>query len=412
MIKLPPLAPSVLDERTVTSMIKPELDKSHVNRIDQIKNELDPNSEYNKYYTLGERVFKDLRRELGFKVTGLIGDKPKWVYDRLQEWGIDYDSLDARDRRDVLKKLRLEFKTHVKRERSRINKEISQLKGEVKEGEEQLHLKQKLIEKMGGAAAAMEDMVNKPMVMEKPQGSSVHHLLNFISDLYSAVTPDINIDIHSLGNIAAFVVEHDWNKAFAGAQDFHGGVVKLPYDSCVFEFRVSGVRVLCATVQGEYDDIQIRCFFGVKGVWLSSSDYIWKSDNIQSVNDKSVKSGFVSHRVSMAFLKLLTEQIRVVCIMLDAEVATTELVRTPTNPQEKRRPSGKNIMKDYHVVSLSKRTRAALPVGEEFSRGSHTKRRLHFRRGHWRHYADHKTWINWVLVGDPDLGFVDKHYKL
>lgn len=37
---------------------------------------------------------------------------------------------------------------------------------------------------------------------------------------------------------------------------------------------------------------------------------------------------------------------------------------------------------------------------------------MHFRRGHWRHYQDHRTWIKWCLVGDPDLGFVDKHYKL
>jgi hypothetical protein len=40
------------------------------------------------------------------------------------------------------------------------------------------------------------------------------------------------------------------------------------------------------------------------------------------------------------------------------------------------------------------------------------KRRLHFRRGHFRHFDGWKTWVNWCLVGDPDLGFVDKHYKL
>lgn len=37
---------------------------------------------------------------------------------------------------------------------------------------------------------------------------------------------------------------------------------------------------------------------------------------------------------------------------------------------------------------------------------------LHFRRGHWRHYGEYKTWIKWMLVGDPELGFVDKMYKL
>jgi hypothetical protein len=30
----------------------------------------------------------------------------------------------------------------------------------------------------------------------------------------------------------------------------------------------------------------------------------------------------------------------------------------------------------------------------------------------WRHFVSHKTWIKWTLVGDPDLGFIDKEYRL
>ena len=44
--------------------------------------------------------------------------------------------------------------------------------------------------------------------------------------------------------------------------------------------------------------------------------------------------------------------------------------------------------------------------------GTHRSPRLHFRRGHWRHYEDHKTWIRWQMVGNPDLGFVEKQYRL
>lgn len=42
----------------------------------------------------------------------------------------------------------------------------------------------------------------------------------------------------------------------------------------------------------------------------------------------------------------------------------------------------------------------------------HTRKRLHFRRSHWRHYVSHKTKIPWTLVGDPNLGFVEKEYRL
>jgi hypothetical protein len=38
--------------------------------------------------------------------------------------------------------------------------------------------------------------------------------------------------------------------------------------------------------------------------------------------------------------------------------------------------------------------------------------RLHFRRGHHRHYENYKLWIKWQLVGNPDIGFIDKDYKL
>jgi hypothetical protein len=45
-------------------------------------------------------------------------------------------------------------------------------------------------------------------------------------------------------------------------------------------------------------------------------------------------------------------------------------------------------------------------------RSTHRSPRLHFRRRHWRHFVNHKTWIKWTLVGDPDLGFIDKDYRL
>lgn len=50
------------------------------------------------------------------------------------------------------------------------------------------------------------------------------------------------------------------------------------------------------------------------------------------------------------------------------------------------------------------------------------------RRGHYRHYSNpdagsikyvndggfwlSKDWINWMLVGDPDVGIVEKEYRL
>ncbi len=46
------------------------------------------------------------------------------------------------------------------------------------------------------------------------------------------------------------------------------------------------------------------------------------------------------------------------------------------------------------------------------AKGGSRRTRLHVVRGHWRHYEEHKTWIKWHLRGDPDLGFIQKHYSL
>lgn len=45
--------------------------------------------------------------------------------------------------------------------------------------------------------------------------------------------------------------------------------------------------------------------------------------------------------------------------------------------------------------------------------GTHASPRLHERRGHWRTIADgRKVWVRDCLVGDPDLGVVEKDYLL
>jgi hypothetical protein len=104
----------------------------------------------------------------------------------------------------------------------------------------------------------------------------------------------------------------------------------------------------------------------------------------------------------------LWDQVKAICVALDAEVATSTVVRAPHKLNEKRIRDGKAPIVDYRVVDLSRRHRIANPSG--LHEGG--KKRLHFRRGHWRHYETTKTWVRWCLVGNPDLGFIQKHYSL
>lgn len=184
-----------------------------------------------------------------------------------------------------------------------------------------------------------------------------------------------------------FVVKHDWAKAFENASGIED-LIKLPYEICCFEFRFSGktfIAIACeneAVEQGVQFTLLVQC----GNAW-----YCWSGEK----KDDAVTA-------------FAWKQIRAICIALDADVATHEVVRAPHKLNEKRVKNGKEPLSDYHVVDLAKRHRVSNPLHGH----SGSKKRLHFRRGHWRHYEAMKVWVRWCLVGDPDLGFIQKNYTL
>lgn len=188
-----------------------------------------------------------------------------------------------------------------------------------------------------------------------------------------------------------FVVKHDWANAFKTASGLEDGI-KLPYEYCSFEFRLNGNTVLIhafeVPVSDEYKDgICLNAMVECLDHWMMLSEDSGDQDNC---------------------LGFLWTQIRAICIALDAEVATEEVVRAPSALNAKRVKAGKIPLRDYHIVDLSRRHRVANPLAGE----SGVRHRMHFVRGHWRHYEEHKTWIKWHLRGNPDLGFIQKHYSL
>lgn len=182
-----------------------------------------------------------------------------------------------------------------------------------------------------------------------------------------------------------FVIKHDWAAAFSGTEVSVGDIVP-PYDQCVFEFRYNGRTVMGVWEQSDADRCAVIVEFG--DIWFA----------IGSIG------------MDHPFIELVRDQIRAVCVSLDADVATSEIVRAPHKLNEKRARKGELPLSDYHVVDLAKRHRIANPSAG-VSEPAHHKR-LHFVRGHWRHYETSKTWIKWHLRGNPDLGFIQKHYQL
>lgn len=248
--------------------------------------------------------------------------------------------------------------------------------------------------------------VNGGAVMQKPHSSRAHALTEAIR---GGRAIKMRVDASGIArawliqaaseNIGeVFVVEHDWAAAFKGAHDFDDvqNKIRLPYPVMCFEFALSGKRI-CVLAASSHDEgfdvllapvVELRT--SVPGAWLMLEPCpLWDP-----------------------ILNWLQLQVRAICIALEAEVAETDVIRAPYRLNRARERRGKLPAYDHHIIKLAHRSRAASLPPQDGEREPGTKKRLHFRRGHFRHYENHKVWIKWMLVGDPDLGFIDKQYRM
>lgn len=257
------------------------------------------------------------------------------------------------------------------------------------------------------ARTAMEEAAawcgaDHPLVLERNDVSRLHKLKYACTNNHLIGNDgDIIENDDALDHIEhSFVVRHDWAGAFEKATGIEDEI-KLPYEISAFEFRLAGKTIIAVAVQPDekHETAEVPAGIARFTAFLESSHDWWVplAGSEQNKDDKLVD--------------FLWKQIRAICIALDAEVATTEVVRAPANLNEKRVAKGKPPICEYRIVDLAKRHRIANPL--KGSGEATAKRRMHFRRGHWRHFASGiKTWVRWCLVGDPELGFIHKHYRL
>lgn len=250
--------------------------------------------------------------------------------------------------------------------------------------------------------------------LERPSGSSVHHLREaFLGDKVYLIsqTPD-HAALPYAGAVeeasdACFVVQHDWAQAFHQARDFVSGEIRLPYDVCLFDFKVSGRRIVVLAITMLDSDVMLQFAICGDRCWLFPLDSWFYSDGRWSFPETQ-RSKFDMGPL----VRLLGDQIKAVSVALDAEVAEKETVRASEKLIHSREKAGRTPPKPYHIVKLAGSKSGAMPLPREDNFTDSDGVRLHFRRGHWRHFDEHKTWVRWTLVGNPDLGFVEKEYRL
>jgi hypothetical protein len=245
--------------------------------------------------------------------------------------------------------------------------------------------------------------------LQKPNGSVLHSLIDAWKGGRLLVKPghESTYDPSDVLNFEfqTFVIEHDWvavinNHATGLKAELEEDALEskinfqTPYDHCCFEFAVSGKRV--CFLSHRHDDS--HNYFLSLFVQMSMG---WAQFPLK-VNSEIIQE----HGMAM----FLRKQFYAIGIMLDAAAIKTDVIRAPEKLNRARVRRCQLPLYDYHVVNLAKRTSPRM-LPESVGVSERNKVRLHFRRGHWRHFDSFKTWINWMLVGDPDLGFVDKHYR-
>lgn len=297
--------------------------------------------------------------------------------------------------------------------RRAIQKHINGLRGQQAElgrklapiEEEHAHL-QKLI----AAYKSLVAWVNAgDLRLERPETSRLHQ---FMQDVVTHRCPvfqtrtkhaDTEDFLRLFGKEShVILIQHDWATAFKGAGDFADGSFKLPYPVCCFEFRLSGKHALICALQEESGHIEAMVAIEHEGAFYpDTQSYSLDGSGCRAAGDGEQSLGGI--------MGLFAAQVRAACIALDADVVESAVVRAPHALNQARIKAGKLPIFEHRILSLTRRHRsAAPPLGGQEQR----RRRLHFRRGHWRHYATFKTWVRWTLVGDPDLGFVEKEYRL
>ncbi len=429
------LLPPAQQDKITTMMFNTIKLKSPLLAASVPSNFFDPSNEHRGVSPLdpsqfGSKSVEDLYRLHGQEISG-APIEGQWARDWLKGQGVNPDTY-AQDLSDGQ---RLKLARRMLKEMHRLRDlETERLATE----REMLGLKVKNTTERDALHERLEGWANGPLRLEKPQGSSFHHLVEYAK--LNATSFVEALENGTLPMPQLFVVDHDWDKAFSNSEGF-AEITEwpLPYQSCCFEFRISGVRVLAFVSEDDITDNgkYLHCLYGRDGHWCAD-DIEWRimrGDGQRFggyVNQIRGTTDMKQPRRFEALTSYVVAQIRAVCIMLDSQVALSERQPVSAALNKSRVAKGKPPLRDHHVIRLSKRRRGEQDRTKGVSSGRHV--RLHWRRGHWRHHdrvlesADPdvrlveipnesgiwtcKQWINCMLVGDESLGFVEKEYRL
>jgi hypothetical protein len=180
----------------------------------------------------------------------------------------------------------------------------------------------------------------------------------------------------------------------------------MPFTSCAIVCRDgSHYRHLCWFVQAAPDVVTV-----VHRVMRASG---WHGPPMFAVT--ITDSRFAAHQIDGEEMPTKDEAVRPVGLLqewltrLQTHACDAyEPVIRETFTNRRKAAEGKQPSYSWRTVVVPSMLRARAING-----GTHASPRLHERRGHWRTIAGgRKVWVRDCLVGNPDLGVVEKDYKI
>lgn len=194
------------------------------------------------------------------------------------------------------------------------------------------------------------------------------------------------------------LVKSDWASVCRSVDGYEESEFQLPFDDCLFETSIGGFRSAAVFKRADEDgDTYCMTFVHVGGVWAPYTifyliDGVWRRSDSYDVGAEG-------------FIQTIVDQVRASSILVEAEVV--ELIKhlPDTKLQKARAKRGKPPLMAHLEIGMRRQQKPSIDSGEYQG-----VRRCHFRRGHWMRVGDKRVWRKWTIVGNPDLGFVDKTY--
>lgn len=185
-------------------------------------------------------------------------------------------------------------------------------------------IKQDRVALLKDEIAALEELENwdPPLVLERNDCSRLHHIKQRLRDCagwddrHEVIEPSARERYERVEN--TFVVKHDWAKAFENAKDFEGEF-QMPFDLSCYEFRVGGrTVVLLYDMRTKPEVVQMAIEVGP--LWYFPPGCTAQQEPLY---------------------RFLHEQVRAICIAMDAEVATRTVVRRPRSTRNGSAPASR-----------------------------------------------------------------------